>query len=268
MNRIEKKFKALKAENKCALVAYICAGDPDYKTSLEILKQMPANGADLIELGVPFMDPAGDGPTIENASKRAIKNGMTLKKTLQMCADFRNENSETPIILMGYYNSFLKYGLDKIFADIEKSGADGVLIVDLPLEERDEIESEISKTKVNFINLIAPLSDEERIKKIVDSKISGGFLYLISMLGITGTKLANAEENKINLAKLRKNSNLPIAIGFGIQEEKQAKEFADIGVDAVVIGSVIVKEIEKNLVEKNLVEKTLKKISNFSKAIN
>lgn len=268
MGRIENKFAQLKKENKCALVTYVCAGDPDYKTALEILKQMPANGADLIELGVPFLDPAGDGPTIENASKRAIKNGMSLKKTLEMCEEFRKENNDTPIILMGYYNSFLKYGLNKIFFDAEKSGVDGVLIVDLPLEERDEIANEISKTKINFINLIAPLTDETRIKKIVDSKISGGFLYLISMLGITGTKLATLEDNKINLAKLRKNSNLPIAIGFGIAEENQAREFSKIGVDAIVIGSVIVKEIEKNLEQKDLTKKVLEKINNFSKAIS
>ncbi len=265
--RIKNKFQELKTQKKAAFVAYICAGDPDYKTCLEILKAMPENGADLIELGIPFLDPAGDGPTIEAASKRSIKNGITLKKVLQMCQEFRKTNSDTPIILMGYYNSFLKYCLEKIFADAEKSGADGVLIVDLPLEERDEIAKEILKTKINFINLIAPLTDETRIKKIVDSKMSGGFLYLISMLGITGTKLADPKENIENIKKIKNNSDLPIAIGFGIQAENQAKEFSKIGIDAVVIGSVIVKEIENNLGKKDLVKKVLEKIKSFSEAL-
>lgn len=265
--RIEKKFESLKKENRCGLVAYICAGDPDYKTSFEILKQLPKNGADIIELGVPFLDPAGDGPTIEAASKRAIKNGMTLKKTLEMCNEFRKTNSDTPIILMGYYNSFLKYGLNNIFKDIEKSGADGVLIVDLPLEERDEIAEEILKTKISFINLIAPLTEEKRIKEISNSKLASGFLYLVSLLGITGTKLADPKENLENIKKIKNNSNLPIAIGFGIAEENQAKTFSKIGVDAIVIGSVIVKEIEKNLDKKDLVEKVLNKIKSFSEIL-
>ncbi len=270
MLRIEKKFASLKSQNRCALVAYICAGDPNFAISLELLKNMPAYGADIIELGIPFLDPAGDGPIIEQAAKRSIQGGMTFAKTLEMVAEFRKSNQDTPIILMGYYNSFLKYGLDKIFADAAKSGADGVLIVDLPLEEREEIAKQISATNLAFINLIAPLSDEKRIQKITNS--SKGFLYLISMLGITGTKLAQASENKINLEKIRKNSDLPVVIGFGIQEPKQAAEFSKIGADGVVIGSVIVKEIDKNFAQGKTSEEIVKnvcaKISEFAKEIN
>ena len=269
MKRIEKKFQELKSQNKCAFVSYICAGDPNYETSLEILKNLPEAGCDIIELGVPFLDPAGDGPIIEAASKRAIQGGASLKKTLQMVSEFRKINNSTPIILMGYYNPFLKYGLDKIFADIEKSGADGVLIVDLPFEERAEIFDHISITNLDFINLIAPLTSEDRIKKIHDS--ASGFLYMVSMLGITGTKQANLEDNKIMLKKIQKNSSLPIIIGFGIQDPKQAKDFSQIGASGVVVGSAIVKEVDKNLSAKKnnaeIITNILQKVQEFAEAI-
>ena len=266
MKRIEKTFAQLKLQKKCALIGYICAGDPDYGVSLELLKNMPAAGCDIVELGVPFLDPAGDGPVIEAASKRAIENGASLKTTLQMVAEFRKINASTPVVLMGYYNPFLKYGLEKIFADADLAGVDGVLIVDLPFEERDEIAKHIKATNLDFIDLIAPLTDEERIKKIAGN--ASGFLYLISMLGVTGTKQAVVEENKINLQKIRNNSDLPVAIGFGIQEPAQAREFADIGADGVVIGSVIVKEIYQNFVAKKsdaeIVKNVCEKISGFA----
>lgn len=267
MSRISKQFSKL--NNQSAFIAYICAGDPNYETSLEILKNMPKAGVDIIELGIPFLDPAGDGPTIQEASKRAISNGMTLKKTLQMVEEFRKTDDLTPIVLMGYYNPILKYGLDKIFIDAQKSGADAFLIVDLPLEEEQEISEELSKTNLDSIRLIAPTTDQERAKKI--AKNAGGFLYQISMLGITGTEVAKTEENKENLAKLRKISDLPIAIGFGIQEPNQAQEFAKIGTDGVVVGSTIVKEIANNFAEnKSKEEITLavtKKLQEFANKI-
>jgi len=269
MKRIEKKFKELKTKKQAAFIAYICAGDPNYETCFEILKNLPKTGVDIIEIGVPFLDPAGDGPTIEKASKRAISNGFDLKKTFSMVKEFRKINSSTPIVLMGYYNPFLKYGLHKVFLDAQNCGADAVLIVDLPFEERSEIKNYIEATNLDFIDLIAPLTNEERIKKI--TKQSSGFLYLVSMLGITGTKQAKLSDNIINLKKLQKNSSLPIAIGFGIQEPKQAKEFAKIGFNGVVVGSAIVKEIEQNyLKQKSLSEITknvLKKVAEFAKEI-
>ena len=264
MKRIEKKFKELRDQKKCAFVAYICAGDPNYETSLELLKAMPKAGCDIIELGVPFLDPSGDGVIIEKAGKRAIQGGMNLRKTLKMAQEFRKINDSTPLILMSYYNPILSYGLNKIFTDAEKSGIDGILIVDLPMEEEAEILTEISQTKLDLIRLIAPTTNQERAKKIV--KNASGFLYLISLLGITGTKSADISENKKNLQNLREVSNLPIVIGFGIQTAKQAKEFSEIGCDGVVVGSAIVKEIDKNSTTEIIAE-VIKKIKEFSYSI-
>ncbi len=269
MKRIEQKFAELKAKKKCAFVAYICAGHPDYNTSLEILKAMPGKGADIVELGLPFLDPAGDGPIIETAAKCAIANGMTLKKTLEMVAEFRKNDQKTPLILMGYYNQILKYGLDKIFVDAAKSGVDGFLIVDLPLEEEEEILPQISRSGLDLIGLIAPTTSQERAKKIAVK--SSGFLYLISMLGITGTKSADITENKNNLQKLRQVSDLPIVIGFGIKTPNAAQEFSQIGADGVVIGSAIVKEIDENYLNKKPVTEIItaatSKVEEFSKEI-
>jgi tryptophan synthase alpha chain len=241
MKRIERKFQQLKEEKKCAFIAYICAGDPDYQASFDLLKSLPSLGVDIIELGVPFLDPSGDGPIIENAAKNAIAKEMDLNKTLKMVEEFRKENQETPIVLMSYYNPIFKFGIKDFFQDAKKKGIDGVLIVDLPFEEEGEILSEVFSANLDLIRLIAPTTDEERAKKII--KNASGFLYLISLLGITGTKTADILENKNNLQKLQKISKLPIAIGFGIQTPSQAKDFAKLGADGVVIGSAIVKEV-------------------------
>lgn len=264
MTRLKEKFQELKNQNKCAFIGYICAGDPDLETSYKILEKMPAAGVDIIELGVPFLDPAGDGPIIENASKRAIQNGGSLKKTLEMVANFRKNNSKTPIILMGYFNPIFKYGIEKFCLDAKKSGVDGVLIVDLPLEEEQEILPFLKD--LDLIGLIAPTTNQERAKKIAEQ--SSGFLYLISMLGITGTKDANILDNEENLKKLKEVSNLPIAVGFGIKDKKIAKDFSQIGVDGVVVGSLIVKEINDNFLAKKssdeIVENVINLIKDFS----
>ena len=269
MKRIKQKFSELKSQKKCAFVAYICAGDPDYKTSLEILKSMPKNGADIIELGVPFLDPSGDGPIIENAGKRAIANGVNLKKVLQMAADFRKDDNKTPLVLMSYYNPILKYGLQEVFSDAEKSGIDGILIVDLPFEEEAEITAQISKSNLDLIRLIAPTTNKVRAKKI--AKNAGGFLYLISMLGITGTKSADISENIENLKNLRQASRLPIVIGFGIKTPQKAGEFSQIDVDGVVIGSTIVSEINDNFLKQKstsqMVEAVERIVKEFTKEI-
>lgn len=269
MKRIEQKFAELKEKKQCALVGYICAYDPNYEISFNILKELPKNGVDIIEIGVPFLDPAGDGPIIENAAKRAIKNGATLKKTLQMVEEFRKNDSTTPIVLMSYYNPIFKFGCDKFFDNAKKSGVDGVLIVDLPIEENDEILSYIKKSEIDLIQLVAPNTNSQRIGAI--SKNASGFLYLISMLGITGTKAAQIDENKINLAKIRAVCNLPVVIGFGIKTAKQAAEFAKIGVDGVVVGSAFVKEIDDNFSQNKtaaqIVAATLKKVKEFSQEI-
>ncbi len=253
MKRIEQKFRELKEQKKCAFVGYICAGDPNYETSLEVLKSLPQAGCDIIEIGAPFLDPSGDGPIIENAAKRAIATGMTLAKTFLMAQEFRKSDKKTPLMLMSYYNPILKYGIKKIFADAEKSGFDGVLIVDLPLEEESEILPDISKTNLDFVRLIAPATSQDRAKQIV--KNASGFLYLVSMMGITGTKSADIAENQKNLKNLREVSDLPIVIGFGIKTPKQAEEFSRIGADGVVIGSSIVKEIDENFLKEKDVKK-------------
>ncbi len=269
MKRIEQKFSELKNKNQCALVGYTCAYDPDYETSFKILKELPKNGVDIIEIGVPFLDPAGDGPIIENAAKRAIKNGATLKKTLQMVEKFRKNDFNTPIVLMSYYNPIFKFGCDTFFTEAYKSGVDGILIVDLPIEENEEILSYIKKSNLDLIQLIAPTTNSQRIREI--AKNSSGFLYLISMLGVTGTKTAKIEENKINLEKIHNICSLPVVIGFGIKEAKQAGDFSKIGVDGIVVGSAFVKEIDNCLTQNKssdqICEITLKKVKEFSKEI-
>jgi tryptophan synthase alpha chain len=263
MRRIEQKFLELKKQNKPALVGYICSGDPTYDISLEVLKEMPKSGIDLIELGVAFLDPSGDGPIIQEASKRAIQNGISLKKTLELVKDFRKFDQKTPIVLMSYFNPFLKAGLDEIFLNCESVGVDGILIVDLPFEERDEIKSQITKSNLDLIQLIAPNSSKERISKI--SKDSSGFIYLISMLGITGTKDANVEDNIAVLNNLKETSKTPICIGFGIKNAKNAKEFIKIGADGVVVGSTIVEEISKNYQQNKSKEEIAKNVGKFLK---
>jgi tryptophan synthase alpha chain len=267
MSKISNKFAELKKQNRTAFIAYICAGDPDYNTSTNLLKEM-ANYADIIEIGVPFLDPAGDGPIIEESAKRAIKSGMTLKKTIEMITDFRKINQSTPIVAMTYFNPILKYGVDKIFSDLKKAQFDAVLIVDLPLEEEKEVVNEVKKNQLDFIRLIAPNTDLSRAKKII--KNASGFLYQISMLGITGTKTAKAEDNIENLNKLRSISKLPVAIGFGIKNPDQLKEFKLIGFDGVIIGSTFVKTIaeaaEKKLSSDEIVKQTINKIKEFSDA--
>lgn len=269
MTRIAEKYQQLKKNNQKAFTAYICAGDPDYQTSLNILKSMPKSGVDFIELGIPFLDPAGDGPIIEEASRRAIKNGMTLHKTLDMISEFRIEDKETPIILMGYFNPILKYGLDQIFIDAKKAGADGFLIVDLPYEEEDEILEKIKKADLDFIQLIAPTTSQERAKKIIAN--ASGFLYLISILGITGTKQANYQDNIDNVKILKEISDLPIAIGFGIKTPEMAKEFCQLNIDSVVVGSSIVSLIaklnESGCNSNEILTETQKLISQFAKAV-
>jgi len=244
MSKISKVFSKLKQQNKKAFISYICAGDPDYETSLEILKKLPQNGCDIIEVGVPFLDPAGDGPTIEDASKRAIANGMTLAKTLQMIKEFREENKNTPIVVMTYFNPLLKYGLDKVFLDMKEAGTDAALIVDLPFEEEKEAANFIKEAKIDFIKLITPTTTLERAKKIL--KNAKGFIYLVSMLGITGTKSAKITDNEDNLRNLRTISKLPIAIGFGIKTPEVAQNFCKMDLDAIVVGSTLVKEIKNN----------------------
>ncbi|MFT6346367.1 MAG: tryptophan synthase alpha chain [Myxococcota bacterium] len=245
MTRLKTTFANLKQQNKTAFISFLSAGDPDYSTSLAAIKELPKNGVDIIELGIPFLDPAGDGPTIEDAGKRAIKNGMNLHKVLEMVVEFRESDQTTPIVLMGYYNPILHYGLEQFCMDAKKSGVDGMLVVDLPPEEDLELRTFARENNLDFIKLITLTSDEDRIKTI--NKSASGFLYLVSILGITGTKSANLDDLKNHLATIKKVSDLPIAIGFGIKSKKQVKEIEDIGANGVVVGSCLVKVIEDAL---------------------
>ena len=266
MTRITATFQNLKAQNKSAFISFLTAGDPDYQTSLAIIKQLPQNGVDIIELGIPFLDPAGDGPVIEEASKRAIKTGMNLYKVLQMVGEFRAYNQTTPIILMGYYNPILHYGLEKFCADAAQAGVDGLLVVDLPPEEdlelRNFAQGKNGQNQLDFIKLVALTSDENRIKKIAAN--ASGFLYLVSILGITGTKSANLIDLKNHLQKIKNISNLPVVVGFGIKSKEQIEEIENIGADGVVVGSALVKVIEENLGDNNLIEQlVIKKLKDL-----
>jgi len=262
MIRIKKTFDNLKVKNKTAFIGFVTAGDPDYQTSLQIIKKLPENGVDIIELGIPFLDPAGDGPTIDLAGKRAIKNGMNLKKVLQMVVEFRLTNQATPIVLMGYYNPILHYGLEQFCLDANKAGVDGLLVVDLPPEEDSELRNLAAKNHLDFIKLIALTSDINRIKTIANS--ASGFLYLVSILGITGTKTANLADLQNHLQNIKAISDLPIAVGFGIKSKEQIEEIKKIGANAVVVGSALVKVIEENIANCDLIEsKIIKKLKNL-----
>jgi tryptophan synthase alpha chain len=265
VNRIKNKFTQLKQQNKTAFIGYLCAGDPDYQTSLLALKIFSQNGVDIIEVGVPFLDPAGDGPIIEASAKRAISAGMDLQKTLQLVQDFRKFDDTTPIILMTYFNPLLKFGLDKIFSLAKNIGVDGFIVVDLPLEEESEIINQINQNHLDLIKLIAPTTSVERSKKILEN--AGGFVYLISMLGITGTKSAMVSDNLQNIKNLQEITDLPIVIGFGISEPSLAHEFAKTSIDGVVIGSSIVKEMSQNLSSAEILKNVEKKVAEFNKAI-
>ena len=262
MTRIKQTFANLKKLNKTAFVAFVTAGDPDYQTSLEIINKLSTNGADIIEIGVPFSDPAGDGPVIDLSSKRAIKNGMNLLKVLQIVKDFRKQNQTTPIVLMGYYNPIFHYGLEKFCLDAQKFGVDGLLVVDLPVEEDRDLKNLATKNNLDFIKLVALTSGQDRIQTIANN--ASGFLYLVSILGITGTKSANLSDLKNHLQKIKSVSDLPIAVGFGIKDKKQIQDISNIGADGVVVGSVLVKIIENSLaqnIDNNLIsELVIKKI--------
>ena len=254
-NRIKNTFLDLKKQNKTAFISFVTGGDPDLETSLEILKELPKNGSDIIEVGIPFLDPAGDGPIIELASKRAVKNGATLKKVLKMVADFRKDNQKTPIILMGYYNSVLNYGLEQFTIDAKENGVDGLLMVDLPIEEDNELHKHCQKNSLDFIKLITPTSDPERMKKIIAK--ASGFLYFVSISGITGTKSSNPQEIKKYIQQIKELSEIPVAVGFGIKTREQAQQMSEIGADGIVVGSKLIETIEGGLKE-NLTKKQIK----------
>lgn len=236
--RIDTIFKS----GKKALVTYIMAGDPDIAVSQKVLESLPDSGADIIELGIPFTDPMADGPVIQEAALRALASGMTVKKLFEMVKDFRKKNDTTPIVLMGYFNSVFAYGVEKFVKDAKDSGVDGLLIVDLPSEEEDELVPACKNSGIDFIRLATPTTDAKRLPSVL--KNASGFLYYVAVAGITGTTSASAVNLKPALDEIRKHTNLPICVGFGIKTSEDAKAMSEIA-DGVVVGSALVDLISK-----------------------
>lgn len=243
-SRVESRFAALKQEGRAGLVTFVTAGDPDMDTSWEILKGLPAAGADIIEIGMPFSDPMADGPAIQAASQRALKAGATLAKTLDLVRRFRREDAATPIILMGYYNPIYSMGPQRFIEEAVAAGVDGLIIVDLPPEEDDELCDPAVAAGLHWIRLATPTTDDKRLPKVLEN--TGGFLYYVSVLGITGTRSALADQIAEAVARFRRHTDIPVAVGFGIKTPEQAAAIGKVA-DAAVVGSAIVGRIEASL---------------------
>jgi len=242
--RIENCFAALKQEGRAALVTFTMAGDPDYDTSLAIAKSLPKAGADIIELGMPFTDPMADGPAIQAAGQRALKAGQRMTKTLALVREFRKDDNETPIVLMGYYNPIYIYGKDRFLADAKAAGVDGLIIVDLPPEEDEELCLPALKAGLNFIRLATPTTDEKRLPAVL--KNTSGFVYYVSITGITGSAAPDAVKVTAAVSRIKRHTKLPVAVGFGVRTAEQARAIAE-GADGVVVGSTLVDAIQQSL---------------------
>ncbi len=240
-NRIAACFERLKNEKRAGLVTFTMAYDPDQATSLSVLKALPAAGADIIELGMPFSDPMADGPAIQAAGIRALKAGGSLKDTLAIATAFRETNQHTPLILMGYYNPIYRYGIERFVEDAAKAGVDGFIIVDIPPEEDDKLFTCSCTSGLSLIKLITPTTDEKRLQ-VITAKASG-FLYYVSVTGVTGTGSATSGSIEAALARFRTHTNLPIVVGFGIKTPEQVKATA-LSADAVVVGSALVERLQ------------------------
>ena len=242
--RMDKRFADLKTEGRPALVTYFMGGDPDYETSLGIMKALPEAGSDVIELGMPFSDPMADGPAIQLAGQRALKGGQTLKKTLQLAADFRKTNDTTPIVMMGYYNPIYIYGVEKFLDDALASGIDGLIIVDLPPEMDDELCIPALKKGINFIRLATPTTDEKRLPTVLRN--TSGFVYYVSMNGITGSALPDPSLISGAVKRIKDHTDLPVCVGFGVKTAEHAK-IIGASADGVVVGTAIVNQVANSL---------------------
>ena len=240
MTRIDDTFARLRAEGRKAFVAYIMAGDPDEETSLEVMRGMPAAGVDIIELGLPFTDPMADGPTIQLAGQRALEAGQTLDKTLAMARAFREGDDTTPIVLMGYYNPIYSKGVARFLEEAKTAGIDGLIIVDLPPEEDSELCLPAQAAGLNFIRLATPTTDDARLPKVMTN--SSGFVYYVSITGITGSAEASAADVAPEVARIKAVSDLPVIVGFGIKTPEAAEAIASVA-DGAVVGSAIVERI-------------------------
>ncbi|MGR3712997.1 MAG: tryptophan synthase subunit alpha [Shimia sp.] len=240
MTRIDAKFAELNAASKKAFVAYVMAGDPNYDTSLEVVKGLPGAGVDIIELGLPFTDPMADGPTIQLAGQRALEGGMTLQRTLDLATEFRKADDTTPIVLMGYYNPIFSRGVDVFLKDAKAAGIDGLIIVDLPPEEDDELCIPAQAAGLNFIRLATPTTDDKRLPTVLQN--TSGFVYYVSINGITGSAEAEATNVGPEVARIKSATDLPIIVGFGINTPEKSKAIAEVA-DGAVVGSAIVSQI-------------------------
>ena len=242
--RIDLRFAALKDEGRAALVTFTMAGDPDYATSLAIVKALPKAGADVIEIGMPFTDPMADGPAIQAAGVRALRGGQNMIKTLQLVREFRKGNDSTPIVLMGYYNPIYIYGVDKFLADAKAAGVDGLIVVDLPPEEDDELCLPTLKSGLNFIRLATPTTDDKRLPAVLNN--TSGFVYYVSITGITGAAAPDASKVMAAVARIKRHTKLPVAVGFGVKNAASARAIAS-GADGVVVGSALVDALRHSL---------------------
>ena len=240
MSRIANKFADLKSKEQSAFVSYIMAGDPNYDTTLEIMKGLPDAGVDIIEIGAPFTDPMADGTTIQLAGQRALAGGMTLKKTLKMVSSFRENNNDTPVVLMGYYNPIYSHGVEDFISDAKNAGVDGLIVVDLPPEEDDELCIPAKNLGLDFIRLATPTTDTQRLPKLLPN--TSGFIYYVAVTGVTGAGSANAAEVGTEIKRIKESTDLPIVVGFGINTPEAAYDMA-LHADGAVVGSAIVSKI-------------------------
>jgi tryptophan synthase alpha chain len=242
--RIDTRFAALKAEGRAALVTFVTAGDPDHASSLAIMQALPQAGADVIELGMPFTDPMADGPSVQAAGQRALKGGETLVKTLAMVREFRAGDNTTPIVLMGYYNPIYIYGVERFLADAKAAGVDGLIVVDLPPEEDEELCLPALQAGLNFIRLATPTTDDKRLPKVLAN--TSGFVYYVSITGITGAAAPDPSRVTEAVKRIKRHTKLPVAVGFGVRTADQARAIAE-GADGVVVGSALVDAVRTSL---------------------
>ncbi|MBL8555159.1 MAG: tryptophan synthase subunit alpha [Phenylobacterium sp.] len=263
--RIEQRFAALKAEGRAAFVPYVMAGDPDAATALAILKGLPAAGADLIEVGFPFSDPMAEGPPIQRAAQRALAAGMTLKATLEAIAAFRTADADTPVILMGYTNPLVTWGIEAFARDAAAAGVDGMIIVDLPPEEAGPLADALDANDISLIRLATPTTDDRRLPVVV--RRTSGFVYYVSVAGVTGVKEADASAVAPHVERVRRASGLPVAVGFGIKTPERASAIARVA-DAVVVGSALVDEVAEAVdLNEDVTGRVLSKVEALAKAV-
>lgn len=256
MNRIDIKFEEIRKENRAAFVPFVSAGDPDFDTSKSIIKTLIENGADMLELGMPFSDPIADGPTIQGANERALENGMNVNRLFEIIREIRSY-SDIPVCLMVYYNLILQRGTEKFYGDAVKAGADGMLAVDLPLEEAGYVLEIAEKNRIHQIFMIAPTTTDKRLSKILIK--SKGYLYLVSLLGVTGAREGLQKDIFELIKRVKQSTKLPVCVGFGISKPEHVKEIKSAGADGVIIGSAIVRIIEQNLSDKKIMLEEIKK---------